>query len=243
MRKAIVIGILAAATASAGCTRSHNDEDAGPVVQRDYQVGNFSKVEVAGPFDVTVHTGAPASVHAKGNQKLIDRLEVEVRGDRLIVHPKQRNGWFNWGWGSSGKGEVAITVPTLAGATLAGSGGISIDKVKGDSFEGQIAGSGDLRVDSVEVGALKLGIAGSGDVRALSGKANIAEYEIMGSGGVDAGNVSSATLKVSVAGSGSVKGQATGTAQVNIMGSGDVTVTGGAKCNVSKAGSGDVHCS
>jgi len=27
------------------------------------------------------------------------------------------------------------------------------------------------------------------------------------------------------------------------MGSGDVTVTGGAKCSVSKAGSGDVHCS
>jgi len=39
-----------------------------------------------------------------------------------------------------------------------------------------------------------------------------------------------------------VRAHATATADVSIMGSGDVWVSGGAKCNVSKAGSGDVHC-
>jgi hypothetical protein len=243
MRKAVLIGMTAAAVASAGCGRSHNDEDAGPVVERSYKVGDFNRVEVAGPFEVTIHTGAAPSVSAKGNQKLIERLEVEVRGDKLVVHPKERHGLFNFGWGTSGQGSLAITVPNLSAATLAGSGGITIDKVQGDRFEGQIAGSGDLRVDSVDVGALQLGIAGSGNAQAISGKAASAKYEIMGSGGLDASGITSETVKVTVAGAGEVKAHATKAADVNIMGSGDVTITGGAKCDISKAGSGDVHCS
>jgi hypothetical protein len=242
MRKAVLMGIVAASTATAGCGRGH-DGDAGPMVQKSYQVGNFTQVEVAGPFDVTIHTGAAPSVSAKGNQKLIDRLVVEVKGDKLVVHTESNRGWFNWGWGTNGKADIAITVPAIAGATLAGSGGINIDNVKGDNFEGTVAGSGDLNIDSVEVQSLKLAIAGSGDVRAKSGQAGSVAYKIAGSGGIDARSVKAQTADVSIAGSGSINGQATTAADVKIMGSGDVTITGGAKCNVTKHGSGDVNCS
>lgn len=242
MRNAVLIGIAAAAIASAGCGRTRS-EDGGPVVQRSYQVGDFDQVEVAGPFDVTIRTGSAASVDVRGNEKLIEQLEVEVRGRTLEVHPRKR-GFFSWGWGShSGKGEIAITVQNLTAATLAGSGGISIDKVRGERFEGQIAGSGDLRIDSVDVRMLKLGIAGSGSASAGSGKASRAEYEIAGAGDVATTGVASENVKVAIAGSGDVKAQATGTADVDIMGSGDVDITGGAKCSVNKAGSGDVRCS
>ena len=213
------------------------------MVDRNYQVGNFTEVEVAGPFDVTIHTGANPTVHARGNEKLIERLIVEVKNGKLLVHPKRDHGWFG-GWGSIiGKGEIAVTVPSLTAASLAGSGDISIDKVQGDRFEGQIAGSGNLRVNSVDVGTLKVGIAGSGDAHIGSGRANMAQYEIAGSGGVDAKGLASESLKVSIAGSGNIAAHATGTADVDIMGAGDVEVTGGAKCKVSKAGSGDVRCS
>jgi hypothetical protein len=222
MRKAVLMGIVAASTATAGCGRGH-DGDAGPMVQKSYQVGNFTQVEVAGPFDVTIHTGAAPSVSAKGNQKLIDRLVVEVKGDKLVVHTESNRGWFNWGWGTNGKADIAITVPAIAGATL--------------------AGSGDLNIDSVEVQSLKLAIAGSGDVRAKSGQAGSVAYKIAGSGGIDARSVKAQTADVSIAGSGSINGQATTAADVKIMGSGDVTITGGAKCNVTKHGSGDVNCS
>ena len=222
MRKAVLIGVAIAATATAGCARGHA-EDGGPLVQKSYQVGNFTQVELAGPFDVTIHTGAAPSVSAHGNQKLIDRLVVEVKGDKLVIHTESNRGWFNWGWGTNGKADIAITVPMISAATLAGSGGINID--------------------SVEVQALKLSIAGSGDVRARSGQTGSAAYKIAGSGGIDARSVKAQTADVSIAGSGSISGQATTAADVKIMGSGDVTLTGGAKCNVTKHGSGDVNCS
>jgi hypothetical protein len=236
-----VAPVLAAA-ALAGC-HAHSDEGGGTTVSKNYSVGNFSAIEVAGPYDVEVRTGSNPSVSATGSEKLLDHTTVEVQGDKLAIHPENQHGFFHWGWGGHGKAHFVVTVPQLSGASIAGSGGINVDKVSGNAFEGEVAGSGDLELTSVEVQSLKLSIGGSGGVKAGTGHAKSAEYEIAGSGGIDAGGVTAEQAKVSIAGSGSVKANATGTADVDVMGSGDVNVTGGAKCTVSKAGSGDVHCS
>lgn len=242
MRTAVA-GVLAVIViGTAGCSRG-DSRGAGPTVDRDFPVGQFDKIALAGAYDATVRTGSTASVHARGGQNQLDRLVVEVDNGELKIHPKEHLG-FHWGgWGKSGHVQLTITVPQLREATLAGSGGINIDKVQGDKFEGTVAGSGNLSVGGLNVQSLKLSIAGSGDAKAGAGTTKSAEYEIAGSGGVDAGAVQAEQLKVSIAGSGSVKAHASVAADVSIMGSGDVEVAGGAKCNISKAGSGSVHCS
>ena len=242
MRKSIAAAVIAASAATSACGRVH-EEGAGPSVSRNYQVGNFQEVEVAGPYDVTVRTGGNPGVSAQGSQKLLDRTEVEVKGDKLVIRPQEHLSFFSWSFGSHSKASFTVTVPQLAGATIAGSGDIRVDHVRGNRFDGTIAGSGGLSVDSVEVQALKLSISGSGSAKAAAGKAQSAEYSIGGSGDIDAGAVQLQQAKVSIAGSGSVKANATGTADVSIMGAGDVEVSGGAKCSVSKAGSGSVRCS
>jgi hypothetical protein len=240
MRKLTSAALIAAAAATSACGNGR-DEDPGPTVSRNFTVGNFTEVEVAGPFNVDIRTGANPGVTARGNEKLLERLEVEVRGDKLVIQPRRRKGWCgSWG-GVGGSGSISVTVPMIRAASLAGAGDLTINAVRGDRFEGEIAGSGDMRIGSVEVGTLKLGIAGSGDASAR-GRAKRAEYEIAGSGGVDARDLQTEELEVSIAGSGNIKAHATRAADVDIMGSGDVEVTGGAKCSVSKAGSGDVRC-
>jgi len=242
MRKAIVAAVVAASVATGACGHSRS-ADGGPTVSRNYQVGAFDQIEVAGPYNVQVKTGANPSASARGPQKAIDHMVVEVRGGKLVIHADEHHGFFNFGWHSNGKVDVSVTVPALRGATIAGSGDINVDKVSGDRFEGSVAGSGGLGVGSMDVQSLKLAIAGSGDAKAGSGKAGSAEYEIAGSGGIDAGGIATTDAKASIAGSGSIKVKASGTADVSIMGSGDVDVTGGAKCSIHKAGSGDVRCS
>ena len=244
MRKPIAAAaIIAAATSTAACGKTHAQlQEPGPTIDRSFAVGAFDRIELAGAYDATVRTGSAPSVHARGGQNQLDQLIVEVKDGELRIHPKEKHG-FSWNWGKSGKIALTITVPQLKGATLAGAGGIDVDKVQGDSFDGQVAGAGDMRLGSVNVGSLKLGIAGSGGVNAGSGRVRSAEYEIAGSGGVEAQSVAAESLKVSIAGSGDVKAHATRDADVDIMGSGNVQVTGGAKCSVSKAGSGNVRCS
>jgi hypothetical protein len=233
--------VIAASAAVAGC--QVHAEDGGATTSRNYQVGNFQQIEVAGPYDVEVRTGANPSVSAQGSEKLIERTTVEVKGDKLLIHPERSHSWFNFGWSSHGKARFTVTVPQLTGATIAGSGDVSVDKVQGQSFEGTVAGSGGINIGSLDVQDLKLAIAGSGGVKAGTGKAQSAKYDIAGSGDVDAGAVQTQQVKVSIAGSGGVKAHSSGTADVSIMGSGDVDVAGGAKCTVSKAGSGNVRCS
>jgi len=242
MRTSIAMAVVAASATIAACGQGHA-QDAGPTVSRNYQVGAFQQIEVAGPYDVQVHTGSNPSVSGRGGEKLLEHTVVEVKGDKLVIHPERQHGWFNFGWGHNGKASFAVTVPQLSGATVAGSGDINVDRVQGSNFEGVVAGSGGLNVDALDVQQLKLSIAGSGSVKAGNGKAQSAKYDIAGSGDVDARNVQTSDVDASIAGSGSIRAHASGSAKVSIMGSGDVDVAGGAKCSISKAGSGDVHCS
>src|SRR5438067_10168896 len=236
------LAAVIAVTAVTGC-HAQAGNDGGSTVSKNYNVGNFSAIEVAGPYDVEVRTGANPSVSARGSERLLERTVVEVNGDKLVIHTEHNHSFFHFGWSSHGEAKFIVTVPQLSGATIAGSGGIRVDKVSGRAFEGTVAGSGGLDVAAMDVQQLKLSIAGSGGVKAGAGKAQSAEYEIAGSGDIDAGAVQAQALKASIAGSGGIKAHSSGTADVSIMGSGDVDVSGGAKCTISKAGSGNVRCS
>lgn len=239
MKRAIALGLAAAVMTAAGCSEARS-ENGGPDVSRSFQVGEFDRIELAGAYDTTVRTGSAPSVNARGAQEAIDDLQVEVRNGTLVISQKKRSG-FNWR--TRGKLELTVTVPNLRAAELAGAGDIRIDRVSGDSFEGQIRGAGDLRIERVEVGSLKLAIAGAGNATAGSGTARSVDYSIAGAGDIQAQGVSSETAAVSVKGAGGVRAQATKTASVSIMGAGDVDLTGGAKCTISKMGPGDVRCS
>jgi hypothetical protein len=242
MRKAMLAGMIAAAAASAACANKDHEEDAGPATTRNYQVRAFDRLEVAGPYDVTVTTGSASSVRASGGERAIERMVVEVKGRTLSIHTKKRSG-LNFGWSNSHPVKLTVTVPALVGTEIAGSGDVTVNKIAGDSFEAGVAGSGNLRLGEINVKRLRAEIAGSGEIHAGRGRAGAAKYEIAGSGDIDGTGVSAETAAVSIAGSGNVSVHATGTATVDIAGSGDVRVTGGAKCSISKAGSGNVQCS
>ncbi len=237
-----IILVATAASLGLGACGHSSAEAPGPTVQRDYQVATFDKIEVAGPFEVAVTTGGQPSVHASGPSNLIDKMEVTVEDGLLRIRPQKRNKMFGWNFGSNGKATVAVSVPMLSEAAIAGSGGIAIDKISGANFKGEIAGSGDLRLAAVEAGDVQLSIAGSGGVTA-AGKATRVTYEIAGSGDINAKGLVAETARVSIAGSGNVGANATGTANVEMLGSGNVSMTGGGKCTVEKHGSGDVSCS
>ena len=233
-----------AALVLGGCSTGHA-ESGGPDGQRAFSVAAFDKLEVAGPYDVTVTTGGQAAAQARGSEKLLEHTVVEVRNGTLHIHPRRSgSSWFGGGgfrW-TGGKASVQVSVPMLTGAAVAGSGNIAVDRVRTGEFSGSIAGSGKLGIGQLQVDKLGLEIAGSGSATA-AGRAGEARYEIAGSGDIDAARLQVERLKAEIAGSGNIRARATAAADVDIAGSGDVEVTGGAKCSVSKAGSGNVRCS
>jgi hypothetical protein len=211
-------------------------------VRRDFQVGDFQKIALAGSHDVVVTVGGAPSVRAEGDKAEIDRLDIRVENGELTIGNRHEQGW-HWNFGGGRHHQVIIYVgaPSLAAAAVAGSGDMKIDKVTGGAFNATLAGSGDLHLASLQVGDAHFSIAGSGDIDA-AGKADKATMSVAGSGDIVAGGLEIGNATISVIGSGDVAAHATGTADVSIAGSGDVTLSGSAKCSVHKMGSGDVHC-
>ncbi len=239
-----LVAMSAIAMLAGGCNFSHDAEarDAGPAVDRTYQVGAFDRVTVAGPYEVTVTTGGqPGVVVAHGGEAILAETEIAVENGELRIVPKDKKNRI-WNWGKGGKVRVEVSTAALKGATIAGSGTVRIDRVAGNDFEGEVAGSGDLGIGQMDAGKVAVAISGSGNVRA-AGKAQALDVNIAGSGDVDLSALEVTAADISIAGSGNVRARATGAAAVSIMGSGDVEITGGAKCAISKQGSGNVRCS
>ena len=115
-------------------------------VSRNYQVGNFQQIEVAGPYDVEFGRRQPERFGPRPARSCSSKTVVEVQGDKLVIHPEEQHGFPHWGWGSHGKAHFTVTVPQLTRRHDRRIGRHQVDQVQGDSFEGTVAGSGGLDV-------------------------------------------------------------------------------------------------
>ncbi|WBO22531.1 head GIN domain-containing protein [Sphingomonas abietis] len=207
---------------------------------RSYNVTSFGKMRIAGPFEVHVRVGGSPSARATGPQDALDRLSIEQNDDTLVVKPLP-GGWGGWPSGSRGNVVIEIGAPQLNAVAIAGSGDVTVDKVRGDRLDLMLSGSGSLAVGAVDVGALSAVMTGSGDL-SVAGKARAAKATLTGSGDLKAAGLAADDAQASLVGSGNLTIGARHTAKVNLAGSGDLTVAGPAACTISRSGSGDVHC-
>jgi hypothetical protein len=207
---------------------------------RSFTVTGFDKIQVTGPFSVNLRTGPGPSARADGDAAAIDRLIVEVRGTTLVVGIKNRD-WTDWRGRDMGKLIVSVTTPALSGATLTGSGDVTIDRAKAARFDLALTGSGDVAIGALTAERLQMNVTGSGDAK-IAGRAAQVRASLQGSGNIDAAALAAADVDISIMGSGDAALAASRSAKVSLMGSGDVVITGKGACTVSKRGSGEVRC-
>lgn len=227
---------IPAAACSADADEQPEAQAGGSGGQRSYDIQGFSKVALGAAGDVDVRVGPAFSVTATGSPASLDKIRVERDGDSLKL--TRRSGVQ---WAPGDKVRFAVTMPRMSGADIGGSGTITVDRVEGDSFEGNIGGSGRLDLRQVRVDEAEFAIGGSGDI-AAAGTVRELEVSIGGSGNVRVQRLRAETAELTIAGAGDIEANVARTADVTIVGSGDVTVTGGAKCDVTKMGSGRVSC-
>lgn len=241
MRKLLATGSMAMliAACSAGAQPGGQAEAGGNggQTQRSFQVGAFERISLEGAHDVVVTVGGAPSVRAEGDAEVLERLEVRVENGALKIGTERGN----WSWRRRGHATVHVTVPSLTGAAIAGSGDMRIDRVEAQRFAASIGGSGDMEIAALRAQRADFSIAGSGGIRA-SGQAEEADISIAGHGNMSLDGLQTRRADVSVAGSGDVAIHASESVDASILGSGDINVRGGARCSVSKMGSGDVRC-
>ena len=241
MMRSLIVLVSSLAIAACGVTVDASEGGTGETAQRSFNVGAFDSVGLAGSHDVIVTVGGAPSVRAEGDPDIIEKLDIRVEGSTLRIGTQTGMNWTSGFLRNRKPVTVYVTVPSLVGGAVAGSGDLRIDKIEGERFKGAVAGSGDLLIAAMRVGEAEFAVAGSGDIRA-SGSAQRLQAKLAGSGDLDLSGLEAKDAEVSVAGSGDVRARATGTANVSLAGSGDVTMSGGAQCTVKKRGSGEVNC-
>ena len=212
----------------------------GAAATRAFTVTGFDRINVAGPFTVTVRTGPGVSVRATGDSKALDRLSAVVEGNVLRLRASNPIDG-DWQDGTVGKVAIAVTVPALRAATLAGSGDLTIDRAKADQFDAMLGGSGNLSIGALQADRAVLSLIGSGDLT-VAGKVEAVRAAVSGSGNLAAAGLLGGEVRVSVVGSGDARLAASHKASVSANGSGDVIVAGNAECTVVQRGSGNVEC-
>ena len=204
---------------------------------RSFDLAGFDAVSLAGPDDVTVRVGPAFAVSARGDTGVLDTLDIKVDGKVLEIGRKRG---VHIGDGERNRIKVLVTLPRLAGATVAGSGDMAVDRVA-DAFSGDVVGSGTLKVAAIAAPEVRLGLTGSGDAE-LAGTAERLKVSLTGSGNANVAGLKVGTLDASVAGSGNVEATAQTSADVSVLGSGNAIIHGPATCKTRTIGSGTVRC-
>lgn len=208
--------------------------------ERNYSVTDFDRVQVEGPYQVTLSTGRSSGAKATGSRQAIDRLSLEVQGRILRIRPN-RSGWG--GYPGEGVGTVRIEISTrdLRVAAVVGSGSLTVDKARGLRLDLSVSGSGRLGVASVDADNLVIGLLGSGKIQ-LAGKAKQLRATIQGSGDLDAAGLKADDAQINADTAGHVEMAVVRTAKIRALGPGNVDIVGSPTCTVDARGAGIVKC-
>jgi hypothetical protein len=222
-------------------------------------VSAFTKIVFRTPGKVYVKQGSPQKVEIEGNAESLEKVKTKVEDGRLVIGPE--GSWRNWNWSNDDRVNVYITVATIEGLAVSGSGElIAQTKITSTSHLSlDVSGSGSLTAD-VEAADVDADVSGSGEIN-LKGKcksfsadvsgsgrvkvdatvAGKADFEISGSGQVLASGTAD-EVKAEIAGSGKILGASlvTNVCRVDISGSGDVEITVNKELDADITGSGTV---
>jgi hypothetical protein len=202
---------------------------------RNFGVSGFDRIRVDGPYKVRVSTGVAPFAIAEGSQTALDGMAIDVQGRTLIV----RNNRQTWGgYPGEGRGPVEIRIGThdLGTAWVNGSGTLTIDQVRGLSFDLSVQGSGSVAIESVKVDQFKLGIAGSGSV-SLAGEALKLTAIVRGISQLDASRLKVKDATIGAEGPSTVKADVSGDVKIDAQGTTAIELAGGPTCEVRAGGS------
>ena len=198
----------------------------------DREIDDATAVQLKTGGDIVISLGDSPSLTITAGQNVISRITSEVHDGVLVLDIPGPTF-------ALGEIDYALTLPSISGVDVDGSGDVEVDFAAADDVTVSISGSGDVEGGNIDAGSVSVDISGSGDVD-LSGSTESFDVRIDGSGNVEADDLEAEQATVQISGAGEVEVRATGTLDVKISGSGTVRHTGGAKLSTDISGSGEV---
>jgi hypothetical protein len=201
MNKRLVFALAVLMVATLACStisiHVNTVTGSGNVVSETRSVRSFDSVALEGSGKVTISMGGNESVVVEADDNIVPLIETRVENGTLIISTKD-----NTNLTTHAGIRINITMKSLKGLYLRGSGEIDASGVAGDQVEIQLPGSGDITV-SGKANDLKISLPGSGNVTCDGLKVKSATINLNGSGNITA--YASESLDATLRGSGTIR--------------------------------------
>ena len=207
--------------------------------ERNFTVTGFTKIRIDGAYNVKLTTNSAPFARASGDPKGLDQVAMDVQGNTLVIHPN-RSSWGGYPGEARKPVEIMVGTHDLASVWVNGPGSITIDRVRGLTFDFAIEGSGSGSIASAEVDQMRIRIAGTATAT-VTGKAPRLTVMVRGSSSLDASGLASKDAVIAAEGPASVKIAAANTAKVDAYGTSVVELTGKPACTTRIYGSATVN--
>lgn len=225
----IVLAIVACSLLVSGCvfikikdTGSLTKESVkgnGIITEKTFEVGDFSRVELSVPADVTYTLSDTPSVLVRVDENLMEKITVSEENGLLTVKPTEKS------FRNFKKLEIRLFSSSLAslqcdGAVdfncagpvrsetfsleCNGAADVEMENLDAKTVSFVVNGAGDIDVSLADADQVSLKISGAGDAN-LSGKTREVQVEVNGAGDVDLSRLDYENLVKKVNGMGSVK--------------------------------------
>jgi len=215
-----------------GIFSKENFFGSGNIASQEFNLDKFSKIDFDVAGNLYLSQGEEQSVKIDADEKIMEKLIVEVEDGTLKISLKPLTISFV-------SVNVYVSIPDLDALTINGSGSI-IGKTAftTEKLDLRINGSGYVEMD-LAVKELDTTIAGSGETN-LKGSTIKHNISVEGSGSIQAANFSTNSAVVNIEGSGDVKINVEKALDINIEGSGNVEYSGEATVIQKISGSGEI---
>jgi hypothetical protein len=206
------------------------------------KVDAFTKVAFRIPGKLYLRQGTEQKVVLEGKKEILDKIETTVSGSRLSIGREEEN-WKFWKWDEDDKIVAYVTVTSLEGLSVSGSGDlVGEGKFKTNNLTLNVSGSGSLQIDA-DAGDLSADVSGSGNVQ-FTGSCRDFDSKVSGSGKVMVDLTGASVAEVGISGSGKIiaKGNAK-EIRAQVSGSGEVLAADlqVERCEIRISGSGDIE--
>lgn len=189
----------------------------------EIRVDDFSELTFGTSGVLYLSQGSETKVVVEADEDVLEKIEFDQRGDRLVIRNRNDRGW-NRGWGRS-ELKVYVTMQTIEAITLSGSGPIiGENRLETEDLEVKLSGSGSMELE-VASRDLVIGISGSGSIE-MEGAGEDVSARISGSGKIRADDLEVKSLDARISGSGSIYMSVEDEIEASISGSGNVYYRG-----------------
>ena len=204
----------------------------GDIVSEVLDMEEFTGVKLTTDGDVFITQGEDFSVEVRGQENILDILEIDVQNDIWEIEfdrcVRNVEGF-----------EVFITMPEIEYLAVTGSGLIRGENTfEVNDIELKVSGSGDIDI-VLNADDIDGRISGSGEIN-LEGGASTLDFRISGSGDLQAFDLIVDRADIEISGSGDAEVNVNDDLDVKITGSGDVLYKGNPSVSVQITGSGEV---